>query len=122
MQHCSIKLQKEVKSNPKNIPAVKKMCGPQEGHCEKSCESRWWPRMAANSKNFSNDNSAEFVLPLHIHYDSAPNSPELSLLQFLLLSYHHSHSWPPPGFHSFFHNGLLGGHTLFLQLGCFWIK
>jgi len=24
-------------------------------------------------------------------------------------------------FHIFFHNGLLGGCTLFLQLGCFWI-
>jgi len=24
------------------------------------------------------------------------NSAELSLLKFLLLAYHHSHSWPPP--------------------------
>ena len=30
MAACS--LQKEVKSNPK------KVCGPQEGHCEKGCE------------------------------------------------------------------------------------
>ena len=35
-QLCSI--QKEVKSNPKNNQAVKKVCGPQESHCEKRCE------------------------------------------------------------------------------------
>jgi len=34
MQHCSIQLQKEVKSNP----AIKKVCGLQEGHYEKRCE------------------------------------------------------------------------------------
>jgi len=34
--------------------------------------------------------------------------PELLLLKFLLLTYHHSHF-----FHIFFHNGLLGGCTLF---------
>ena len=28
------------------------------------------------------------------HYNFTPNSPELSLLKFLLLAYHHSHSWP----------------------------
>jgi len=32
LQH---KLQKEV---TKNSPPVKKVCGPQEGHCEKRCE------------------------------------------------------------------------------------
>jgi len=37
-QLCSIQLRTEVKSNPKNSPAVKKVCGPQEGHCEKRCE------------------------------------------------------------------------------------
>jgi len=33
----SMRLQKEVKSNPKQ-PSCKKMCGPQESHCEKRCE------------------------------------------------------------------------------------
>jgi len=33
-----MKLQTEVKSNQKNSPAVKKVCGPQEGYCEKRCE------------------------------------------------------------------------------------
>ena len=37
-QLCSI-YYKEVKSNPKTAsPAVKKVCGPQEGHCENRCE------------------------------------------------------------------------------------
>jgi len=50
------------------------------------------------------------------------NSAELALLKFLLLAYHHSHSWSPPWISHLFHNGLLGGRTLFLQLGCFWIR
>jgi len=36
-QHCSLQLQKEVKSSPKQ-PSYKKVCGPQENHCEKRCE------------------------------------------------------------------------------------
>jgi len=31
-------IQKEVKCNPKRSLAVKKVCGPQEGHCEKRYE------------------------------------------------------------------------------------
>ena len=30
--------------------------------------------------------------------------------------------WSPPWISHFFHNGLLGGCILFLQLGCFWIR
>jgi len=33
-------LQKEGKSNPKNSPAVKKVCDPQEGHCGKDVKSK----------------------------------------------------------------------------------
>ena len=40
--------------------------------------------MAVNGKNFNNDNSGEFC-------EAAQNSPELSLLKFLPLTYHHSH-------------------------------
>jgi len=36
MQHCTIQLQKEVKSNS---PAVKKGCRSQEDHCEKDVKS-----------------------------------------------------------------------------------
>ena len=40
-----------------------------------------------------------------------------------ILTYHHSYLLVATlGFASFFHNGLFGGHTLFLQLGCFWIR
>jgi len=31
-------LQKEVKYNPKQPSCKKKVCGTQEGHCEKKCE------------------------------------------------------------------------------------
>ena len=37
MQHCRIKLQKEVKSNPKTAQ-LKKVCGSKEGQWEKRCE------------------------------------------------------------------------------------
>jgi len=37
----------------------------------------------------------------------------------LPLPYIRAISWPPNWIHIFFHNGLLGGHTLFSQLGCF---
>ena len=45
----------------------KKLCSPQEGHCEKDVKSKvaakkwlWWQ---IKSKNFNNDNSGKFVLP-----------------------------------------------------------
>jgi len=53
------------------------------------------------------------------HYDSATNPSELSLLKFLLLAYHYSHSWPPPWISHLFYNGLLGGRTLFFTAGLF---
>ena len=40
-----------------------------------------------NGKNFNNDNSGEFCAKTKRH----KNSPELSLLKFLPLTYHHSH-------------------------------
>ena len=51
----------------------------------------------------------------------AQNSPELSLLKFLPLTYHHAQPFLGRhlGFHIFFHHSLLEGRTLFLQLGCF---
>jgi len=42
------------------------------------------------------------------------------LSKFLPLAYHHSHFLAATlDFTSFFHNSILGGRTLFLQLGCF---
>ena len=40
-----------------------------------------------NDKNFNNDNSGEFCTKTKPHQ----NSPELSLIKFLPLTYHHSH-------------------------------
>ena len=48
------------------------------------------------------------------------NSPELSLLKFLPLTYHlQPFLGRHLGFHIFFHHSLFEGHTLFLQFGCF---
>jgi len=44
------------------------------------------------------------------HGEGNTNFPELSLVKFLLLTYHHTISGPPPWIS---HNGLLGGRTLF---------
>ena len=43
--------------------------------------------MVGYGKNFNNDNSGEFCAKTKRHQ----NSPELSLLKFLPLAYHHSH-------------------------------
>jgi len=50
------------------------------------------------------------------HGEGNTNSPELSLLKFLPLAYHQAIFGHHLGFHIFFHNGLLGGHTLLLDL------
>jgi len=63
------------------------------------------------------------------HYDLAPNSPELSLLKFLLLTYHHSHflaatldftsfsQWPSWGPHTLFYSwAIFGLDTTFCML------
>ena len=98
------------------------MCGPQESHCEKDVKSK------VAAKNGCDDRLIPKILITTIQVDLVPNrsetwrgntnSPELSSLKFLLLAYHHCHL----GFHICFHNGLLGGRTLFLKLGCFWIR
>ena len=51
---------------------------------------------------------------------ASQNLPELLLLKFLPLTYHHSHFLAATlDFTSFFHHSLSEGRTLFLQLGCF---
>jgi len=48
------------------------------------------------------------------HYDSAPNSPELSLLKLLPLAYHHSHFLAATlDFTSFFTAAFLGAAYFF---------
>ena len=47
------------------------------------------------------------------------NLHELSLLKFLLLTYRQAISRPPPWIYIFFHNGLLGGHTLLYSWAVF---
>ena len=51
---------------------------------------------------------------------AAPNSPELLLLKFLPLTYHHSHFLAATlDFTSFFTIAFSRAALLFLQLGCF---
>ena len=51
---------------------------------------------------------------------AVPNSPELSLLKFLPLTYHHSHFLAATlDFTSFFTIAFLRAALFFLQLGCF---
>jgi len=68
-----------------NSPTAKKVCSPQEGHCEKRCEIQGGGQeMAANGKNFNTDNSGEFGAKSY--GENNTNSPELSLLP--ALAYH----------------------------------
>jgi len=107
-----------------NSPAVKKVCTPKKAIVKKRCEIQGGSQEMAEFVliqpflgKFVSDNSGEFVLPSpRFTMIWHPNSPELSLLKFLLLAYNQATSWPP--FHIFFHNGLLGA-AHFLQLGYF---
>jgi len=69
----------------------------------------WWPRNGCDGRLIAKilimTIQVNLCCPLQ---DSAPNSPELWLLKLLPFLGHH------PGFNIFFHNGLLGGPTLFL--------
>ena len=73
-------------------------------------------RIRVLCKYFNNDNSGEFAWCRLV---LAQNSPELSLLKFLPLTYHHSHFLAATlDFTSFFTIACLRA-ALFLQLGCF---
>ena len=72
-------------------------------------------RIRVLCKYFNNDNSGEFG----VAWSLAQNSPELSLLKFLPLTYHHNHFLAATlDFTSFFTIACLRA-ALFLQLGCF---
>jgi len=52
-----------------------------------------------------------------------PNSPELSLLKFLPLAYHHNHFLAATlDFTSFFTTAFMGATHFFLTAGLFWIR
>jgi len=110
-----------------NSPAVKKVCSLQEGHCEKNVKSK----VAAK-----NDCDRRLIAKILISTIQA----NLCCLLHVSLGFGTKFTWivvikifsinlpPQPflgrhlGFHIFFHNGLLWGSTLFLQLDCFWIR
>jgi len=78
-----------------NSPAVTKVCSPQESCCEKRYEIQSGGQEMAMMVGLPKGKKRQFRLICvafsTIHYDLAPNSPELSLLKKLSLAYHHSH-------------------------------
>ena len=84
-----MQLQKEVKSNPKNSPAVKKVCGLC---CEKRCEI---PRNGCDGRLKGK------ILITTIQVNLVPNHSEMwrrqhkftwiVVIKFLFLAYHHNH-------------------------------
>jgi len=100
------------------------VCGPQEGHFEKDAKSKVAAKNGCDGRLIAKILMMTIQLNLcclsKFHYDLAPNSPELSLLKFLLLAYHHSHSWPPPWIsHLFFKVAFLGAAHFFYSWAVF---
>jgi len=100
------------------------VCGPQEGHCEKDVKSR------VAAKNGCDGRLIAKILIATIQVNLVPNrseiwrgntnSAELVLLKFLLLAYHHSHSWPPLWIsHLFFTMAFLGAAHFFCSWAVF---
>jgi len=84
------------------------VCSHQEGHCEKRCEIQGGGQGMAvtigKRKFLIMTIQGNLCCLLH---DSLGFGTKFTLIV---------------GFHIFFHNDLLGGRTLFLQLGCVWIR
>jgi len=96
-----------MKSNSKQLSCTK-VCCPQEGHCEKKSEIA-----SGGGYDGNNNDLGEFVFP-SLHFTR--NSPELLLLKFLPLAYHHSYFLAATlDFTSFFTMTFLGA-AYFLQL------
>ena len=98
--------------------AVKKGAAPKKAMVKKDVKSK------VAAKNGCDGRLMVKILIATIQVNLMPrpsgtNSPELSLLKFLPLTYHHSHSWPPPWISHLFSPWPFWGPHLFLQLGCF---
>jgi len=99
------------------------VCGPQEGPCEKDVESK------VAAKNGCDGRLIAKILIMTIQVNLVPNysetwrgntnSAELSLLKFLLLACHHSHSWPPPWISYLFSQWPSWGQHTFFTAGLF---
>ena len=76
-------------SNPKHPSCKKKVCGPQKGYGEKRCEIQGGgPRNGCDGRLMVKI----LIMTIQVNFVKRnKNSPELSLLKFLPLTYHHSH-------------------------------
>jgi len=107
----------------KNSPAVKSVRPPRRPLWKKMWNPRWWPRNGCDrsrliAKNLIITIQAIWCWILVKRGEGITNLPELLLLKFLLLTYHHSHflaatlnftsfsQWPSWGLHTFFTAGL----------------
>ena len=77
-------MQKEMKSNPKQS-SCKKCVALKKATVKKDVKSRWQPRNGCDGRLMVR------ILMMAIQVKRHKNSPELPLLKFLPLTYHHSH-------------------------------
>jgi len=95
------------------------VCGPQECCCEKDVKSKVAVKNGCDGRLKAKIliMTIKVNLVLNCGGEGSTNSPELSLLIFILLAYHHSHFLADSlDFTSFSQQH---SWALFLQLGCF---
>jgi len=104
-----------------NSLAVKKVCSPEEVHCEKRCEIQGGSQILGYGNTNSPELSLLNFLPLAYHHSHflAPNSPELLLLNFLPLAYHQAISWLPPWISHLFSQWPFSGPHFFFKAELF---
>ena len=108
----------------KNSQAVKKGVRPLKRlWWKKMWNPRWRPRNGCDGRLMVKILITTIQVNLVPLGQLAQNSPELSLLKFLPLTYHHSHFLAATlDFTSFFTIAFSRAALLFLQLGCFLIR
>ena len=104
-----------------NSQAVKKECGLRKTMVKRDVKLRWRPRNGCDGRSMVKI----LITTIQVNFvprSMAPNSPELSLLKVLPLTYDHSHFLAATlDFTSFFHHSLSEGCTLFTAW-LFWIR
>ena len=103
------------------------MFGPQEGHWEKRCEIQSGGQEMAVMVGIIK----VFIMTIQMNSVQTPSKMWRRQHRFIWIVIIKMFAINLPsqqflghhlGFHIFFHNGLLGGRTLFLQLGCFCVR
>ena len=112
-----IQIQKVVISNPKQ-PSCKKSVAPEKPMVKKDVKSKVAAKKCCDGRLMVKI----LITAIQVNFVLASNSPDLSLLKFLLLTYHHSHFLATTlDFEYFFILGFLGA-ALFFTTWLFWIR